>query len=67
VKEIARKLDLGVGTVKVHLPHAYTALGVHNRVEAISRAGLFAQGDRGRRDASVQDAGTPSATRPSTR
>ena len=38
VKEIARILKLGVGTVKVHLASAYAALGVHNRVEAIKRA-----------------------------
>ena len=41
VKEIARQLGLGIGTVKVHLTHAYSALGAHNRVEAIMRAGLF--------------------------
>jgi EAL domain-containing protein (putative c-di-GMP-specific phosphodiesterase class I)/DNA-binding NarL/FixJ family response regulator len=40
VKEIARRLNLGVGTVKVHLSLAYTALGARNRVEAIIRAGL---------------------------
>jgi EAL domain-containing protein (putative c-di-GMP-specific phosphodiesterase class I)/DNA-binding CsgD family transcriptional regulator len=38
VKEIARQLNLGVGTVKVHLSMAYSALGAHNRVEAIQRA-----------------------------
>jgi EAL domain-containing protein (putative c-di-GMP-specific phosphodiesterase class I)/DNA-binding CsgD family transcriptional regulator len=41
VKDIARRLDLGVGTVKVHLALAYTALGAHNRVEAVLRAGLI--------------------------
>jgi DNA-binding CsgD family transcriptional regulator len=39
VKEIARRLNIGIGTVKVHLALAYTALGAHNRVEAIRRAG----------------------------
>ena len=39
VKEIARKLSLGTGTVKVHLSLAYSALGARNRVEAIRRAG----------------------------
>jgi len=39
VKEIARKLSLGPGTVKVHLSLAYSALGARNRVEAIRRAG----------------------------
>nr|WP_294523716.1 EAL domain-containing protein [uncultured Rhodopila sp.] len=38
VKEIARALNLGVGTVKVHLAMAYSALGAHNRVEAVRRA-----------------------------
>lgn len=40
VKEIARRLDLGIGTVKVHLSAAYMALGAHNRIEAVMRAGL---------------------------
>nr|WP_294512089.1 EAL domain-containing protein [uncultured Rhodopila sp.] len=39
VKAIARELNLGVGTVKAHLSMAYTALGAHNRAEAIRRAG----------------------------
>jgi DNA-binding CsgD family transcriptional regulator len=39
IKEIARRLNLGVGTVKVHLSLAYSALGAHNRTEAIRRAG----------------------------
>ncbi len=39
VKEIARRLSLGVGTVKVHLSLAYSALGARNRIEAIKRAG----------------------------
>jgi DNA-binding NarL/FixJ family response regulator len=38
VKEIARKLNLGIGTIKVHLSLAYSALGAHNRGEAIRRA-----------------------------
>ena len=38
VKAIARELNLGIGTVKVHLAMAYTALGAHNRIEAIRRA-----------------------------
>jgi DNA-binding NarL/FixJ family response regulator len=41
VKEIARHLELGVGTVKVHLSQAYSTLGVRNRVEAVMRAGLL--------------------------
>ena len=39
-KDIARRLDLSVGTVKVHLSMAYSALGARNRVEAVMRAGL---------------------------
>lgn len=38
VKEIARQLNLGIGTVKVHLSSAYSALGAHNRIEAVRRA-----------------------------
>jgi EAL domain-containing protein (putative c-di-GMP-specific phosphodiesterase class I)/DNA-binding CsgD family transcriptional regulator len=37
-KEIARRLNIGVGTVKIHLSLAYSALGARNRVEAIRRA-----------------------------
>ena len=37
VKEIARRLDLGVGTVKVHISLAYSALGARNRIEAVMR------------------------------
>jgi DNA-binding NarL/FixJ family response regulator len=33
-KEIARSLDLAVGTIKVHLASIFRALGVRNRVEA---------------------------------
>jgi DNA-binding NarL/FixJ family response regulator len=39
VKEIAHRLDLGIGTVKVHIALAYSALGARNRTEAIKRAG----------------------------
>lgn len=38
-KDIARRLELGVGTVKVHLNSAYRALGARNRLEAVIRAG----------------------------
>ena len=38
VKEIAYRLKLGISTVKVHLSLAYSALGAHNRIEAIRRA-----------------------------
>jgi EAL domain-containing protein (putative c-di-GMP-specific phosphodiesterase class I)/DNA-binding CsgD family transcriptional regulator/CheY-like chemotaxis protein len=42
VKDIAQRLDIGVGTVKVHLSLAYSALGARNRTEAVARAqGLF--------------------------
>jgi EAL domain-containing protein (putative c-di-GMP-specific phosphodiesterase class I)/DNA-binding CsgD family transcriptional regulator len=38
VKEIARHLNLGPGTIKVHLSLAYSSLGARNRVEAVNRA-----------------------------
>jgi len=42
VKEIAQRLDIGVGLVKVNLSQAYAALGARNRIEAVARAqGLF--------------------------
>jgi DNA-binding NarL/FixJ family response regulator len=36
-KDIARALNLGVGTVKVHLSAIYRTLGVRNRMEAVLR------------------------------
>lgn len=38
-KEIARRLNLGVGTVKVHLAGVYKGLGARNRMEAVVKAG----------------------------
>jgi DNA-binding NarL/FixJ family response regulator len=43
-KDIARRLDLGVGTVKVHLAGVYRALGAQNRMEAVVKAGKFKLG-----------------------
>ena len=40
-KEIARILDLGIGTVKVHLSAAYRALGAQNRVDAVVKSGTL--------------------------
>jgi DNA-binding NarL/FixJ family response regulator len=37
-KEIARSLDLAVGTIKVHLASIYRTMGARNRVEAAVRA-----------------------------
>jgi DNA-binding NarL/FixJ family response regulator len=37
-KTIARRLDLGVGTVKVHLAAIYRALDARNRLEAVTKA-----------------------------
>jgi DNA-binding NarL/FixJ family response regulator len=37
-KEIARELDLALGTVKAHLSMAYRSLGVRNRTEAVFAA-----------------------------
>jgi DNA-binding NarL/FixJ family response regulator len=45
VKEIARHLNLGIGTVKSHLSLAYSALGARNRVDAVIRAGLVRPND----------------------
>jgi DNA-binding NarL/FixJ family response regulator len=36
-KDIARRLNLSVSTVKAHLAAAYRTLGAHNRVEALVR------------------------------
>jgi DNA-binding NarL/FixJ family response regulator len=42
-KEIARRLDLAIGTVKVHLAAIYRALGARSRLEAVAKArGSFA-------------------------
>ena len=40
-KDIARILELGVGTVKVHLSAVYRTLGAHSRMEAVIRAGAL--------------------------
>ena len=40
-KDIARTLELGVGTVKVHLSAVYRTLGAHSRMEAVIRAGAL--------------------------
>ncbi len=37
-KEIARELDLGEGTVKVHLAAIYRVLNARNRTEAVLMA-----------------------------
>jgi DNA-binding NarL/FixJ family response regulator len=37
-KTIARRLDLAVGTVKVHLAAIYRVLGAHSRMEAMAKA-----------------------------
>ncbi len=37
-KTIARRLDLAVGTVKVHLAGIYRALGANSRLEAVAKA-----------------------------
>ena len=38
-KEIARSLNLGIGTIKAHLDGLYRSLGVHNRTAAVAQAG----------------------------
>ena len=42
VKEIARHMNIGIGTVKAHLSIAYKALGARNRMEAVVQAGFHA-------------------------
>ncbi len=37
-KTIARRLDLAVGTVKIHLAGVYRALGASSRLEAVTKA-----------------------------
>ena len=37
-KDIARRMQLGIGTVKVHLTGVYRALGARNRTEAVAKA-----------------------------
>lgn len=37
-KDIARRLDISVSTVKAHLAAAYRSLGARNRVEAVVRS-----------------------------
>jgi DNA-binding NarL/FixJ family response regulator len=37
-KAIARRLDLGVGTVKVHLAAIYRSFGAHTRLEVLAKA-----------------------------
>jgi DNA-binding CsgD family transcriptional regulator len=41
VKVMARRLELGIGTVKAHLAQAYMVLGAHNRIDAVRRAGMM--------------------------
>lgn len=59
-KMIARRLSLGVGTVKVHLAALYRALNVHTRTEAVVKSGTLATGTpwqgyaEGDRDASAR-------------
>lgn len=42
-KDIARALDLGIGTVKAHLDGLYRTLGVHSRVAAVARVQQLSQ------------------------
>lgn len=44
-KEIARTLDLGIGTIKAHLDAIYRTLGVHGRLAAVARAQALARPD----------------------
>ena len=42
-KDIARTLDLGIGTIKAHLDGLYRTLGVHNRIAAVARVQAFSR------------------------
>ena len=42
IKEIARHMNISIGTVKAHLSIAYKALGARNRMEAVVQAGFHA-------------------------
>ena len=53
-KEIARRLNIADGTVKVHLKAAFRALGVHNRAGAVSA--LHELADRARIEPSLDPA-----------
>ena len=44
-KTIARRLDLAVGTVKVHLAAIYRQLGVRGRLEALARVHACTSGN----------------------
>ena len=46
-KEIARSLNLGVGTIKAHLDGLYRTLGVHNRTAAVHLARQLPQPELG--------------------
>ncbi len=46
-KEIARSLNLGVGTIKAHLDGLYRTLGVHNRTAAVHLARQLPQPEPG--------------------
>jgi LuxR family maltose regulon positive regulatory protein len=37
-REIAQHLTISINTVKMHIRHIYSKLGVRNRVQAITRA-----------------------------
>ncbi len=44
-KDIARTLDLGIGTIKAHLDGLYRTLGVHSRIAAVARVQAFSRQD----------------------
>ncbi|MGH7044369.1 MAG: response regulator transcription factor [Acetobacteraceae bacterium] len=42
-KDMARALDLGIGTIKAHLDGIYRTLGVHSRIAAVARVQEFSR------------------------
>ena len=66
IEEMAAELQLGQGTVKTHVRHIYTKLGIHNQIQTATFARRLCKqiGKIMRRRAtSVRTAGTSSRTR----
>ena len=40
-KQIAEQLSISTETARTHIKNAYKKLGVHNKVEALRRAGIW--------------------------
>ena len=40
-KEVAKKLNISLETVKKHMKNAYKKLGAHNKVDALRKSGIW--------------------------